>query len=337
MANMKKLLRDTLSSRVKKAMPILSFPSVQLMGISVRELISSSELQAKGMKLVADRVDSMASLSMMDLSVEAEAFGSKVNFSDNEVPTVLAPIVTSEEEADALKVPEPTAGRTGIYIDAIKRASKEIADRPVVAGIIGPFSLAGRLLDVSEAMIYCYDEPDMVHKVLEKATEFLIAYAREYREAGAAAVAMAEPLAGLLSPSLNAEFSVPYVKRIVEAVSDENFAFIYHNCGDGVLSLIGDILKIGADAYHFGNAIDIVDMLEKVPSDTIVMGNIDPAGQFCKGTVESISRATLELLRRADKYPNFIISSGCDIPPQSKWENIDAFFKTVGDFYAAKA
>lgn len=336
MANMKKLLQDALQSKTKKAMPILSFPSVQLMGINVKELISSGERQAEGMKLIADRVDSMASLSMMDLSVEAEAFGSKIEFSDNEVPTVIGHIVESEEDADALKVPDAMSGRTGIYINAIEKAAKQITDRPVIAGIIGPFSLAGRLLDVSEAMIYCYDEPDMVHKILEKATQFLISYAKKYKESGASGVAMAEPLAGLLSPALNAEFSVPYVKRIVEAVSDENFAFIYHNCGNGVLSLIDDILKINADAYHFGNAIDIVEMLKKVPSDTIVMGNIDPAGQFCNGTVESISNQTRELLERTDEYPNFIISSGCDIPPQSKWENIDAFFNTVSDFYTKK-
>lgn len=40
----------------KKALPIISFPAIQLMGISVRELISSSDAQAKGMKLVAGPV-----------------------------------------------------------------------------------------------------------------------------------------------------------------------------------------------------------------------------------------------------------------------------------------
>ncbi len=28
-------------------------------------------------------------------------------------------------------------------------------------------------------------------------------------------------------------------------------------------------------------------------------------------------------------YPNFLISSGCDIPPITPWENIDAFFAAV--------
>lgn len=50
-------LNSLLTSPVKKAMPILSFPSIGLMGITVKELIEDSSLQAKGMKLIADRVD----------------------------------------------------------------------------------------------------------------------------------------------------------------------------------------------------------------------------------------------------------------------------------------
>ena len=64
--NMKTWKEEVIAAKCKKAMPILSFPSVQLMGVTVRELVSSSELQARGMKLVADRTPSLASLSLMD-------------------------------------------------------------------------------------------------------------------------------------------------------------------------------------------------------------------------------------------------------------------------------
>lgn len=90
---------------VKKSMPVLSFPSISLLGITVKELINDSRLQAKGMKLIADRVDSAASVSMMDLSVEAEAFGSTIRVSDDEVPTVIGAIVTTEQQARDLAVP----------------------------------------------------------------------------------------------------------------------------------------------------------------------------------------------------------------------------------------
>lgn len=336
--NMRVWLEDMRNSRVKKAMPVLSFPCVSLMGITVRDLISNSDLQAKGMKLVADRVNSAASLSMMDLSVEAEAFGSTIRFSDYEVPTVVGSIINDEDDADALQIPAVGAGRTAEYIKAIEKTCAMVMDRPVFAGVIGSFSLAGRLLDVTEAMVKCYTEPDCVHKTLEKTTAFLIEYVKAYKAAGANGVVIAEPLAGLLSPELAVEFSEPYIKRIVDAVQDDEFIVIYHNCGNNTIFMVDSILNTGAAAYHFGNSINMKEMLGKIPKSIVVMGNIDPSSQFLNGTPKSITEETKKLMSECcNEYPNFVISSGCDIPPTSKWENIDAFFNAVSDFYADAA
>lgn len=332
--NMKQWVSNMIQATEKKAIPVLSFPAVQLMGISVKELISDSDVQAKGMKLVADRIDSGASVSLMDLSVEAECFGSEIRFSDDEVPTVIGSIVTTEEEAESLKIPPIGTGRTQIYIDAIEKALTMITDRPVFAGVIGPFSLAGRLMDVSEAMIYCYEEPDMVHTVLEKVTSFITEYCRAYKAIGAHGVVMAEPLAGLLSPALAEEFSSNYVKKIIDELQDDNFIVIYHNCGNCTIQMIDSIIATGSPVLHFGNAISMSDMMTHIPADTIAMGNVDPAGQFRNGTVESIKESTKAVMKKCCKYPNFIISSGCDVPPMSKWENIDAFFEAVKEYYA---
>ena len=331
--NMKEWLKELREAERKKAMPILSFPAVQLMGISVKELISDSDRQAEGMVRIAERVDAAASVSLMDLSVEAECFGSQIVVSEDEVPTVKGSIVSGPEEVESLRIPPVGAGRTDIYIDAVRKAAEKIQDRPVFAGMIGPYSLAGRLLDVTEIMFYCYDEPEMVALLLDKATEFLILYGKAYKETGAGGIMLAEPLAGLLSPALAEEFSAPFVKRIVEALQDDDFLVIYHNCGNSTIQMIDSILDTGAAAYHFGNAIDMAEMLKHIPADTIVMGNVDPAGQFRNGTPESIRTATLSLMEKCCTYPNFVISSGCDIPPMSKWENIDAFFRAVADFY----
>ena len=332
--NMKQWVADQISAPKKKALPVLSFPSIQMRGVTVRELISSSDLQAQGMKLIADRVDAAAAVSLMDLSLEAEAFGSTIRISDDEVPTVVRSIVSEEEEAEALQIPEIGAGRTGLYIEAIEKAAKLITDRPVLAGTIGPFSLAGRLLDVSEAMILCYEEPDMVHMVMEKTTQFLIDYINAYKAAGADGVVMAEPLTGLLSPSLEEEFSTPYVKQIVDAVQTDEFAVIYHNCGNNVVHMAESIATIGAMGYHFGNAINMADILPLLPGDALVMGNVDPARQLRNGTPESVREETLAIMEACCKYPNFVISSGCDIPPMSPWENIEAFFSAVSEFYS---
>jgi uroporphyrinogen decarboxylase len=173
----------------------------------------------------------------------------------------------------------------------------------------------------------------MVHVVLKKATAFLIEYAKAYKAVGANGIVMAEPVSGLLSPALEEEFSSPYVKEIVDAVQDDEFAVIYHNCGDNVLRMTESILSTGADAYHFGNSIDMADMMAKMPADVVVMGNVDPAGVLRRGTPETVREATLDVMNRCCSYPNFVISSGCDIPPATPWENLDAFFGAVEEYY----
>ena len=334
--NMKQWVADLIGNHPKKPMPILSFPSVSLLGVGVRELISDSTLQARGMKAVAENTPAAASVSFMDLSVEAECFGATVTVTDDEVPTVKELILEDAEGAEALVVPVVGSGRTGIYLDAIKKAKKLITDRPVFAGMIGPFSLAARLFDLSEIMMACYDDPDMVHLVLEKCTQFLTAYAKAYCEAGADGIVMAEPVAGLLSPSLEEEFSAPYVKQIVDAVQNDDFIVIYHNCGNNVPKMLSSILSTGAAAYHFGNAVDLEkDILKKVPANVVVMGNIDPVGVLRMGTPESVREATTALLEKCSMYPNFVLSSGCDMPPKTPWENINAFFAAAKDFYNA--
>lgn len=225
------------------------------------------------------------------------------------------------------------AGRTGIYIEGVRKALKLITDRPVFAGCAGPFSLAGRLADINEIMPLCYEDPDLVHTLLRKSTDFLIDYIKAYKEVGAHGIIMAEPLAGILSPQLIQEFSTEYVKEIVEATQEQGFIIVYHNCGNYALQLIDSILDTGCRVFHFGDAVQMKDMLEKMPADCVAMGNISPSQQFRNGTPQSVRIETVRLLDECKDFRNFVISSGCDIPPLTEFENIDAFFDTVESFY----
>ena len=75
------------------------------------------------------------------------------------------------------------------------------------------------------------------------------------------------------------------------------------------------------------------EMMKHIPQDVVVMGNISPVQQFRSGTVESITEDTLSLMRDLSGYNNFVISSGCDIPPDVDLDNVDTFFHTVEGFY----
>lgn len=331
--DMNQWIMELKCSRVKKALPILSFPGVQIIGKTVDQLIRDAGLQAECMKAIADKYPTLAAVSLMDLSVEAECFGSTVRFSEDEVPTVVGSIVSTPEDVAQLQVPGLDKGRAAVFIEAIRKAKEQITDRPVLAGEIGPFSLAGRLLDMTEIMVCCMDEPEMTHQLLEKATAFIIKYAQGFKDAGADGILLAEPAAGLLSPGFNAEFSVPYVKQVVDALQDAGFIVVYHNCGPYTVQQIGDILHTGARMYHFGNAIDLGDMKPHIPEDVLFSGNVAPADQFRNGTPESTREATEALLGKCGSCMNFIPSSGCDIPPMARFENIDAFFSAVEQYY----
>ena len=327
--NVRELLWEAARSETQRALPILSFPAAQRMGVTVEQLVKVAKLQAQAITLIAKVTETLAAVSLMDLSIEAEAFGAQVKFFANEIPVVTGQLVDSLEAAEALEVPDLSAGRALTCVEGVRLAKKQITDKPLLAGMIGPYSLAGRLMDVMEIMYICYDEPEAVHAVLDKATQYLIQYGSAMKAAGVDGIMMAEPLAGILSPDMAVEFSVPYVKRIIEALQDENFAVIYHNCGNSVPCMLDAIFSQGAAAYHFGNAIDMEAVLKATPADILVMGNIDPAGQFASGTAASITAATRDLLAKCGSYPNFVPSSGCDIPAHAKWENIDAFFAAV--------
>ena len=325
--NVKALLRE--AAHHNAALPILSFPAAQKLGVTVEEMVKDSELQAQTMCCIAQETDTIAAVSLMDLSVEAEAFGASVRFFPDEVPAITGQLVSDLKEAEALAVPDLSAGRIMTCVEGVRLAKQRISDKPVLAGMIGPFSLTGRLMDVTEIMYLCFDDPDAVHTVLKKAVAFLIAYGNAMKAAGADGILMAEPLTGILSPDMAEEFSHGYVKEISHALQEENFSVIYHNCGNSVASMLDGIFALGADAYHFGNAVDMETVLQAAPQDMLCMGNVDPAGQFVQGTPETMTAAVHDLLNRCGKYPNFIPSSGCDIPAHAPWDNIQAFFAAL--------
>ena len=326
-------INSIISGGSKKPLPILSYPGLTLTGEKMHDALNNAAIQAKAVHEAAKRSDSAATVMLMDLSVEAEAFGAEITEAENSVPAVNGTLAEDLESVQKLIIPEIGTKRTSIFIDAVREAKKLITDRPVIAGTSAPFSLAARLMGITDIMLNCYDEPEAVELLTEKCTTFIINFIKEYKKAGANGVILAEPVSGLLSPALEKEFSAPCIRKIVDEVSDDNFLVIYHNCGEGVTQMTESIFGNGCDAYHFGNASDMQTLLEKAPSDKLIMGNLDPVALFKNGSVEDMSAAVYNILENCSKYDNFVLSSGCDIPVDAKWENIDEFYKSAADFY----
>lgn len=317
-----------LARRQRLALPILTYPGARLIGRRARDLATDPDAQFEAVAALHRSFRTPVVLSCMDLSAEAEAFGCQTRMGDDEPPAVLGRLVTSRQQAEALAVPRPGAGRTHVYLDTVQRLTR-LPARPFVFGeMIGPFSLAARLYGVSEMLVLTIQDPDLARLLAGKCAAFLRAYALAFKAAGANGVVMAEPTAGLMSPRSTAAFSSPYIKQIVEAVEDDKFTLILHNCA-ARLAHLPAVLAAGVKVAHFGAPMDLAAALGQVPPDVILCGNLDPSAVFVMSNPEQAAAATRNLLQAVGQHRNFVLSSGCDLPARTPLANVEAFYRAA--------
>ena len=328
---MKQWVADVIRRREVAAVPVMTHPGIELNGHTVRQAVSDGRVHYEAVMTLRRKYPSAAACTMMDLTTEAEAFGAEIAFSDEAVPAVSGHLLTDADSISRLEVPSLAAGRIPAYLKANLLASTTVSDRPVLAGCIGPFSLAGRLYDMSGIMMLIYENPDAAHVLLQKCTAFIEKYCRALKETGANGVVMAEPAAGLMSNDDCMRFSSQYVRRIVERVQDDHFIVVLHNCGN-TGHCTRAMVATGAAAYHFGNKCLMEEVIREVPPTALAMGNIDPVSMFKDALPSQMRLAVLGLLEKMKDYPNFVLSSGCDTPPHTPLHNIEAFFAALEEW-----
>ena len=328
---MKQWMAGVMRQSQRLAIPIMTHPGIELAGRKVSEAVTNGQVHFEAIRQIEAKYPAAACTVIMDLTVEAEAFGAEVVFPEDGIPAVTGRLATGMESVSALAVPDLSAARVPQYVLANRLVVDHITGKPVFSGCIGPFSLASRLYDMSEFMIACYCEPETARLLLDKCTRFLLNYCMELKRQGVDGVVIAEPAAGLLSGEGCAEFSSRYVQQIVEAVQDDYFMVVLHNCGN-TGHCTEAMLATGAMALHFGNKADMVSALNQCPTDVLVLGNIDPVGLFKTATALEMKKAVLDLLEKTKTYPHFVLSSGCDVPPHTPQANIEAFYEALNEY-----
>lgn len=328
-----KLAHYFLNQTERIFLPVGIYGGLSKSGYSVSQTVSSADIQYEVSVAMQERYNTPAFLTGMDLSVEAEAFDCQIRFSEMEVPTVIGRRVSTVEEIAGLEIPRVGAGRTNIYLDAARRLAVVGKEKgiPVLGGMIGPFTLAGRIFGVSESMELSAMDPEGLIALLERVTPFLIQYAQAFKDAGTDGVIMAEPAAGLLSPRSLGKFSSAYIHQIIQAVQDENFTIVYHNCGAKLVHL-NKILEAGSEIYHFGDPMDLPAALAQVEGKVILAGNLDPSGVFTEGEPQNAFERTTKLLEFTRSYKNYFLSSGCEIPPNARDDLICACYQATEDY-----
>lgn len=320
-----------LQKKKRLAIPIMTHPGIELCGSSVLKAVTDGQAHADAICALNDRFPADAVTAIMDLTVEAEAFGARIRFSENEIPSILGRLVQDAGSVAGLEVPSLDRGRVPEYLKANRIVASRIKDKKVFGGCIGPFSLAGRLFDLSELMMAMYIEPETVTMLLEKCTDFITSYLIAMKGTGIDGVILAEPASGLVSNDDCYLYSSVYVRKIVDAVQDDGFSIVLHNCGN-TGHCTDAMIRSGASALHFGNRADMVEALKTYPPDLPVMGNIDPVTVMQQASPEQVYSAVSELLGKTAGFGNFILSTGCDVPPRTPVVNIQAFYQALADY-----
>ncbi len=260
---------------------------------------------------------------MMDLTVEAEALGLEVGFPEDDNPYVKEhPIKGPDELSSVVNSWSGISGRMGVFAEVADKMARELPGKRG-SYVIGPLSLAGELVGVTDLCMKLIEEPDFAESVIDFCSRVVSEYSRALIDHGADMIAVLEPTAVLLSKRQFKRFALPYFERLRSELSKP---LIYHICGD-TEHIVEPMGASGAYGLSLDSMVDLKAVAEKIPEDVFLIGNIDPVKVFLQSNEEEVERETAKLLEKMKAVPNFILSSGCDIPLETPPENISAFFR----------
>ncbi|MDD4826414.1 MAG: uroporphyrinogen decarboxylase family protein [Mesotoga sp.] len=307
----------------RSIIPLLGAPGARLTETTLKENLTNAEIQFSSLAKLMDEFQPDGIFFMMDLTVEAEALGLEIGFPEDDNPYVKEhPIKGPDELSSVVNSWRGVSGRMGVFAEVADRMAREL---PVKRGsyVIGPLSLAGELVGVTDLCMKLIEDPAFAESVIDFCSRVVSEYSRALIDHGADMIAVLEPTAVLLSKRQFKRFVLPYFERLR---SDLSKPLIYHICGD-TEHIVEPMGASGAYGLSLDSMVDVRAAAERVPEDVFLIGNIDPVKVFLQSNEEEVERETAILLEKMKDVPNFILSSGCDIPLETPPENISAFFR----------
>jgi uroporphyrinogen decarboxylase len=317
--------------------PLVGYPGLNIIGSTVKLAQQNYGEHFRVVKSIAETFEPDVVFPLMDLSVEANALGRYTLFPQEESATVVKTDFSIDELNRKAQVNIVFDTRLLGYVETVKLMRIGLA--PTIlrgAYVTGPYSLAALMMGADEAAIATLSRPEEMHAICQFTTERIQEYARMLIAAGADVICVLEPSAVMLGPDQFGDFSANYVRHIIESCKYTGMATIYHTCGN-TMHLVEKMVEAGVDALSLdseASGVDLPSVAQRVPSDVVVMGNVSPIGAMLKGKPEDVEAEVSTLLKRMAPYPNFVLSTGCDLPQETPLENIHAFMRTGRQYLA---
>lgn len=267
-----------------------------------------------------------------DLCVEAEALGCQINTYPNSedllYPTIKEKVIHNEDEMD-ISIPADLAerGRVPLMREAIGIVKKNIGDSVSVGSyLLGPFTLAGQIMELNDLLKLSFKKADKVGALLEKLSTVIVAVAKEYEKAGVDFLTVREmgATSDVLSPRSFRKLILPHLKSIFEQISVPS---VLHICGK-TNDIVVDMKDSGATAISVDQKNDLTETRKNIGKDTLVFGNYDPYNVLVSGTPELVKETITKCLDEEASA----VWPGCDIWPTVPPENFHVMMETVRNY-----
>lgn len=299
--------------------------------VSLEDYVRNGEVAARCQINALKRYDYDAVFALTDVNVETEAVGSKLIYRANYYPDVERHALTRQTNLDSLSVPDPhKAGRMPELLKAARILRQEVGDEVLVVGcVLGPMTLATQLIDIKSSLYLAIDEPERFARLLDFAKDVIICYGLAQLEAGAHLPIVFEPSGSpaVIPYQFFREFVLPRLKEIFAAFKQAGSQANWLHIAGPTESILPFYPQAGVDIANFDFCVAPVDARQAVPQ-TCLDGNIKPL-LFVEGNPEAITDESDALLDIFTGRGGFILSSGCEIPPEAKPENILAMVQAA--------
>lgn len=264
-----------------------------------------------------------------DLCVEAEAIGCEINvyahLEDILYPTIKKKLIHNEDEMD-ITIPSDfiKRGRIPLMKEAIGHIKKNIgSEAPIGSYVLGPFTLAGQIMELNDLLKLSFKKPDKVGKLLDILADAIIQVAKEYENSGVDYITVREmgATSDVLSPRVFKNLILPYLKKIFAELKTNT---VLHICGK-TNDIAVFMLESGAKAISVDQKNDVAETRRKIGKDALLFGNYDPYNVLVAGTPEKVRETVVKCIEDGVSA----VWPGCDIWPTVPPENIIAMMDEV--------
>ena len=288
------------------------------------EVYESSKNQLLLAQTMNEYFESDFIYSYCDGIIFCETLGLDILKPDYDFPSVLSHSITDMKILQKLEIPDPyKTKRMPINIESLSKIANNI-DKPLYISIQGPFTLAVQLAGATHLLRSIITNEEFVLKLLEFTTETVRRYAVAANKAGAKLISISEPAAVTLNKERFDKYVVSNANKIYKEL---NCWKSMHICGD-TSELLDNMLSCDLDAVSLDQIMDYNEVIKKIPSDKVLIGNLDPIELLGRSTPQKIKEETMKLIKAMRNYNNFLCAFGCNCLNDTPVKNLQAAIQT---------